>query len=150
MASLCSTNGSRRPWPGFISSGGWRAGPLARSAASWPAPTSRHSGWRGGPPSSIRPGLMAGPEPGVLLLGSDFKALGVARSLGRRGVSVAVVDSLPRSAWFSRHVSRRFHWREPMLGTAFVDFLLDLARTSGTAGSLLWPAQDDALEAVAR
>ena len=88
--------------------------------------------------------------PAVLLLGSDFKALGVARSLGRRGVSVAVVDSLPRSAWFSRHVSRRFHWREPMLGTAFVDFLLDLARTSGTAGSLLWPAQDDALEAVAR
>jgi D-aspartate ligase len=89
-------------------------------------------------------------EPAVLLLGSDFKALGVARSLGRRGVRVAVVDCMPRSAWFSRHVRGRFRWRDAMQGPAFVDFLLDLARTSGTAGSVLWPAQDDALEAVAR
>ena len=93
---------------------------------------------------------MARDEPAVLLLGSDFKALGVARSLGRRGVRVGVVDSLPRSAWFSRHVGRRFRWRDDMLGPAFVDFLLELARTSGTEGSVLWPAQDDALETVSR
>jgi len=90
-----------------------------------------------------------GREPGVLLLGSDFKALGVARSLGRRGVRVAIVDNLPRSAWFSRYVAKRFRWDESMSSVALPDFLLDIAGR-GAEGWVLWPAQDDALELVAR
>jgi len=93
---------------------------------------------------------MAAPEPGVLLLGSDFKALGVARSLGRRGVRVAVIDNLPRSAWFSRHVSRRFRWRESMGSPELPSFLLDVAGSADMEGFVLWPVQDDALEVVAR
>jgi len=93
---------------------------------------------------------MAGPEPGVLLLGSDFKALGVARSLGRRGIRVAVVDNLPRSAWFSRYVTRRFRWRESMCSEAMPSFLLNIAGSAGMEGCVLWPVQDDALELVAR
>ncbi len=88
-------------------------------------------------------------EPGVLLLGSDFKALGVARSLGRRGVPVAIVDNLPRSAWFSRFVARRLRWGESMSSTTLPDFLLEIAGR-GMEGWVLWPAQDDALELVAR
>jgi D-aspartate ligase len=88
--------------------------------------------------------------PGVLLLGSDFKALGVARSLGRHGVDVAVIDSLPRSAWFSRHVSRRFRWPGPLDGELFVDHLIDMAGSQHMHGAVLWPAQDDAMETVAR
>jgi predicted ATP-grasp superfamily ATP-dependent carboligase len=90
-----------------------------------------------------------GREPGVLLLGSDFKALGVARSLGRRGVRVAIVDNLPRSAWFSRHVAKRVRWDESMSSVALLDFLLEIAGR-GAEGWVLWPAQDDALELVAR
>jgi predicted ATP-grasp superfamily ATP-dependent carboligase len=86
----------------------------------------------------------------VLLLGSDFKALAVARSLGRRGVRVAVVDNVPRSAWFSRYVAQRFRWSEAMCSTSLPDFLLRLAGKAGTQGFVLWPAQDDALELVAR
>ncbi|HLQ16697.1 MAG TPA: ATP-grasp domain-containing protein [Candidatus Eisenbacteria bacterium] len=93
---------------------------------------------------------MAGHEPGVLLLGSDFKALAVARSLGRRGVRVAVVDNVPRSAWFSRYVAQRFRWYEAMCSTSLPDFLLRLAGKAGMQGFVLWPAQDDALELVAR
>jgi predicted ATP-grasp superfamily ATP-dependent carboligase len=85
----------------------------------------------------------------VLLLGSDFKALGVARSLGRRGVRVAIVDNLPRSAWFSRYVARRFRWDESMSSVGLPDFLLEIAGR-GAEGWVLWPAQDDALELVAR
>jgi D-aspartate ligase len=92
---------------------------------------------------------VAARDPGVLLLGSDFKALGVARSLGRRGVRVAIVDNLPRSAWFSRHVATRFRWDESMSSVALPDFLLEIAGR-GAEGWVLWPAQDDALELVAR
>ena len=38
------------------------------------------------------------PMLGVVLLGSDFKALAVARSLGRRGVPICLIDNIPRSA----------------------------------------------------
>ena len=93
---------------------------------------------------------MAGPEPGVLLLGSDFKALGVARSLGRRGIRIGAVDNLPRSAWFSRYVSQRFRWRGSMSSPAMAPYLLDVARSAGMEGFVLWPVQDDALEMVAR
>jgi len=88
--------------------------------------------------------------PGVLLLGSDFKALGVARSLGRRGIPIAMVDNLPRSGWFSRYVAKRFRWTGPMYGTAFLDFLLDLGRRESLEGWILFPAQDENLELVAR
>lgn len=88
--------------------------------------------------------------PGALILGSDFKALAVARSLDRRGIKVAVVDNLPRSAWFSRSVHKRFRWRSPMSGPAFLEFLIGLARHHAMQGWVLIPAQDEALEAVAR
>ena len=93
---------------------------------------------------------MAPRGPGVLLLGSDFKALGVARSLGRRGVPLGVVDNLPRSGWFSRYVTRRFKWPGPMHGNEFLNFLLDVARRNGLEGWILFPAQDETLEMVAR
>jgi predicted ATP-grasp superfamily ATP-dependent carboligase len=90
------------------------------------------------------------PDPGVLLLGSDFKALGVARSMGRRGVRLAVVDSVPRSAWFSRHVGKRFKWNDAMFGADFLNYLIDLADREALRGWVLWPAQDEAMELVAR
>jgi D-aspartate ligase len=89
-------------------------------------------------------------QPGALLLGSDFKALGVARSLGRRGIPIAVVDTLPRSAWFSRYVGGRFKWNDSIRQATFVDFLLELAARESLQGWVLWPSQDDALELVAR
>jgi predicted ATP-grasp superfamily ATP-dependent carboligase len=93
---------------------------------------------------------VAAGDPGVLLLGSDFKALGVVRSLARHGVRVALVDNLPRSAWFSRFVTRRYRWRRPMYGDDFVEFLLGLARRERMQGWVLLPAQDEVLELIAR
>lgn len=89
-------------------------------------------------------------DPGVLLLGSDFKALGVVRSLARLGVRVALVDNLPRSAWFSRFVTRKYRWRRPMFGEDFLDFLLHLAGRDQMQGWVLMPAQDEVLELIAR
>src|SRR5260221_12470608 len=89
-------------------------------------------------------------RPGVLVLGSDFKALGLIRSLGRRGIPSAVVDALPRSAWFSKHVQKRLRWRTEMWDPALVDFLVGVAADHRLHGWVLIPVQDDAVELVSR
>src|SRR4051812_42523803 len=66
---------------------------------------------------------------GALVLGGDYRALGVVRSLGRRGVPVWVVrqgdDSL---AVRSRYASRRLPWPEEAGEDEQVEALLAIAR----------------------
>lgn len=88
--------------------------------------------------------------PGIIVLGSDFKALGVVRSLGRRGVPSVVIDNQPRSAWFSRYVTRRFAWHGPMEEDAFLNFLLRIGKDHHLEQWVLFPLQDDVVELVAR
>jgi len=90
------------------------------------------------------------PRGAAILLGSDFKALAAARSLSRRGVRVAIVDSEPRSAWYSRHVGTRISWHSKLDDPALVDRLLKAAREDGLAGAVLFPMQDDSVELVSR
>lgn len=88
--------------------------------------------------------------PGAIVLGSDFKALGVVRSLGRRGIPSVVIDNQPRSAWFSRYVSKRFRWRGSMDDGPFLNFLLSIGKEYGLEEWVLFPLQDEVLEFVAR
>ncbi len=88
--------------------------------------------------------------PGVVVLGSDFKALGVIRSLGRRGIPGAVIDNLPRSAWYSRYVNTRLKWNGPMEGDEFLSFLLQTAKEQHFERWILFPLSDEVVEFVAR
>ncbi|HZV49980.1 MAG TPA: ATP-grasp domain-containing protein [Candidatus Dormibacteraeota bacterium] len=87
-------------------------------------------------------------RPGAVVLGSDFRALAVVRSLARRGVPCALVDNLPRSAWFSRHVVARVRWRGPMDTPDFGAFLLRLGRDR-FRDWVLFPMSDDTVALVA-
>lgn len=89
---------------------------------------------------------MAGPAPGAILLGSDFKALSAVRSLARRGIPTVVVDSDPRAAWYSRHPAARHRWHAAMDSRELVPFLVGLAGRHGYEGWMLFPTQDDAVE----
>jgi hypothetical protein len=44
------------------------------------------------------------------------------------GLPALVVDSQPRSAWFSRYVARRLSWEESMEGSESAAFLLELGQ----------------------
>ena len=87
--------------------------------------------------------------PGAVLLGSDFKALGVARSLGEKGIPSIVVDNKPRSAWFSRYVVKRFQWHSQMDDPEFVSFLLQMGKQHHLEQWVLFPMQDEAVQLVA-
>lgn len=86
---------------------------------------------------------------GVVLLGSDFKALGVARSLGERGIPIVVIDHAPRSAWFSRYVKKRFRWHKQMDNYEFVSFLLNVGKLHHLEQWILFPLQDEVVQLVA-
>jgi D-aspartate ligase len=90
----------------------------------------------------------SGQQTGVIVLGSDFKALAAVRSLGRRGIPIVLMDSLPRSAWFSRLVEARCSWSGPLVGEAFLNRLEQIGDEKGLEGWMLFPMQDDATESV--
>ena len=86
----------------------------------------------------------------MVVLGSDFKSLGVVRSLGRRGIPSVVIDNTPRSAWFSRYVTKHFLWSGPMDGEKFLHFLLSIGKKHHLEQWVLFPMQDEVVELVAR
>lgn len=86
---------------------------------------------------------------GAVVLGSDFKALGIIRSLGQRGIPCVVIDNTPRSAWFSRYVVKRFKWSTHMEDEQFVSFLLSLGNKYHLEQWVLFPTQDEVVQLIA-
>jgi len=80
--------------------------------------------------------------PGAVVMGADYRALGVVRSLGRRGIPVWVVRQgghLVAAA--SRYAPRTVPWPDGG-DQARIEFLLDLSAKHNLAGWLLIPTDD--------
>jgi D-aspartate ligase len=87
---------------------------------------------------------------GALLLGADYRALGVARSLGRRGIPVWVLTERAEPlARFSRYAVRSVPWPDGDESER-VAFLEELARSDGIQGWALIPTADGTAAMVAR
>ena len=94
-------------------SGSWYCGrSVARAIAGAPARAPRRDDVRGDRGRSRGSGGAAGgAPPGALLLGADYRALGAVRSLGRRGIAVAVLREPDEPlAALSRYARRDFAW----------------------------------------
>jgi predicted ATP-grasp superfamily ATP-dependent carboligase len=86
---------------------------------------------------------------GALVIGGDYKSLGIVRSLGRHGIRVWLLTDEHLLAATSRYVERSFPWpmaREPEQ----VEYLLELARTHGLDGWALFPNGDESAALLAR
>lgn len=87
---------------------------------------------------------------GALLMGADYRALGVARSLGRRGIPVWLLQQgghLVASA--SRYVCKRLPWPETD-DEARIGILADLSDRYQLQQWLLIPTDDSAVALTAR
>lgn len=91
----------------------------------------------------------AGPVGGVVL-GGDYQGLGIARSLGRRGVPVCVLDDEHSIARFSRYVQRSVRISNMRDDGPFVEDLLTVGRQLGLDGWVLFPTRDETVAAIAR
>jgi len=81
---------------------------------------------------------------GALVLGGDYRGLGIAQSLGRQGIPVWVLrePSGHRIATMSRYVQRSLIWPGSH-DDDNVAFLLDLNHTHGLQDWLLFPTGDE-------
>ncbi len=85
---------------------------------------------------------------GALIIGGDYRGLGVVRSLGRHDIPVWVLTDEHRLAAHSRYCRKSFEWPD----TSDSDrerFLIELNRTYGLEGWALIPTGDETAAFVA-
>jgi D-aspartate ligase len=86
------------------------------------------------------------PRTGALVIGANYRALGVVRSLGRRGIPVRLLlHDEARIATLSRYAQR-----PPIAAPAEAEALLGLATSEGLAGWTLIPTDDESAFELSR
>jgi D-aspartate ligase len=87
---------------------------------------------------------------GALVVGGDYQGLGIARSLGRQGIPVVVLDDELSIARVSRYVQRSERvaaLREP---GETVEALLGVGERLGLQGWVLFPTREETVAAISR
>jgi predicted ATP-grasp superfamily ATP-dependent carboligase len=87
---------------------------------------------------------------GAVVVGGDFQGLGIARSLGRRGIPVCVVDDERSISRYSRYVGRFVRVGELREERATVETLLDVGRRLALEGWVLYPTREETVAALSR
>jgi len=86
--------------------------------------------------------------PGALVIGGDYRALGVVRSLGRHNVPVWVLTNEHRVASMSRYAQSRLHW--PSQQSEQLGYLITLCNRHRLDGWVIFPSDDEAAVSLAR
>lgn len=86
---------------------------------------------------------------GAVVIGGDYQGLGIARSLGRHGVPVVVLDDEHSIARASRYVSRYERVGELRDPGVTVRTLLDAGRRLGLDGWVVYPTREETVAAIA-
>ena len=87
---------------------------------------------------------------GGLVIGGDYQGLGIARSLGRLGLPVCVVDDEHSVSRFSRYVGLSARVPDLKDEQRAVDALLTVGRRLGLEGWVLFPTRDETVAALSR
>jgi D-aspartate ligase len=87
---------------------------------------------------------------GALVVGGEHPGLGIARSLGRRGIPVYVVDDQHSVSSFSRYVHRVVHTEDLLDERKTVEAVLEIGHRFGLKGWVLFPTRDETVAAFSR
>ncbi len=88
--------------------------------------------------------------PGAVVIGGDYQGLGIARSLGRHGIPVCVLDDERSIARASRHVRRFVRVADLRDEHSALDELTAAGSRFGWDGWVLFPTRDETVCALAR
>src|SRR5580692_2773931 len=87
---------------------------------------------------------------GAIVIGGEHPGLGIARSLGRRGIPVYVVDDQVSIASFSKYVTRSIRVADLRDERRTVDTVLEIGRKFGLKNWVLYPTRDETVAAFSR
>lgn len=89
-------------------------------------------------------------QAGAVVVGGDYQGLAIARSIGRRGAPVCVIDDELSIARFSRYVTHYLRVRELRDESHFVEALLGIGRRLSLAGWVVFPTREETVAACSR
>ena len=84
------------------------------------------------------------------MIGGDHPGLGIARSLGRRGIPVYVLEDQISVSQFSRYVKKLIRVRSIRDERMTVDAVLETGKKFGLQGWVLFPTRDEHIAAFSR
>ena len=87
---------------------------------------------------------------GAVVVGGDFHGLGIARSLGRRGVPICIIDDEYSIGRFSKYTTLTVAAPSLRDGDRTIEFLLETGRRRNLQGWVLFPTRDEHVAAFAR
>jgi len=87
---------------------------------------------------------------GALVIGGEHPGLGIARSLGRRGIPVFVIDDQLSVSKFSRYVTRVIRVRDLRGERSTIDALLEAGQRFNLKNWVLFPTRDETVAAISR
>lgn len=93
---------------------------------------------------------MASHPVGAVVLGGDYQGLGIVRSVGRRGVPVCVVDDERSVARLSRCATSSVRVSKLGNDDSTIASLLELERSLGLGGWVLYATRDETVAALSR
>jgi D-aspartate ligase len=87
---------------------------------------------------------------GALVIGGDHPGLGVARSLGRKGIPVYILEDQHSISLFSRYPSRVIRVNDLRDERKTVDTVMEVGRRHGLQNWVLFPTRDETVAAFSR
>jgi predicted ATP-grasp superfamily ATP-dependent carboligase len=87
---------------------------------------------------------------GAIVIGGEHPGLGVARSLGRRGIPVYILDDQQSISSFSRYVTRSIKVRDLRDEQRTIDCLLEVGHRYNLRDWVLFPTRDETVAALSR
>ncbi len=93
---------------------------------------------------------MESEQVGAVVIGGEHPGLGIARSLGRRGIPVCIIDDQHSVSQFSRYVSQVVRTRDLRNEQNTVDSVMEIGQRLGLKGWVLFPTRDETVAAFSR
>src|SRR5271167_1990125 len=87
---------------------------------------------------------------GAIVIGGEHPGLGIARSLGRRGIPVIVIDDQHSVSQFSRYVTRVVRVKDLLHEGKTIESVMEVGQRYGLKGWVLFPTRDETVAAFSR
>src|ERR1700683_2296182 len=94
--------------------------------------------------------LLNSPQVGAVVIGGEHPGLGIARSLGRRGIPIVVIDDQHSVSQFSKYVTRVVRVKDLRDEEKTVESVMQVGQQCGLKGWVLYPTRDETVAAFSR